>query len=93
MIEITQGISWTENIYPIVHGNYFAEIPLPNVPSNFTYKHAINPVPLDVNIYSNGDILVSYYFQIIDGVQHSNLTLGQTSGIVNWLKNILIKIN
>ena len=83
MIEITKGITWTGDIYPIVHGNYLAEIPIPNVPSNFTYIHATDPIPLDVNIYSNGDILVSYYFQIIDGNQHANLTLGQTSGIVN----------
>ena len=83
MIEITQGISCTGDVYPIVHGNYLAQIPFPNVPSNSTYKYARNPVPLDVNIYSNGDILVSYYFQVIDGVQHSTLSIGQTSGTVN----------
>ena len=56
---------------------------LPNLPSNFRYKYAQNPTTIDVNTFSDGNILITYYFQIADGFQNTNLTLGQTSGIVN----------
>ena len=58
-------------------------MPLPNLPSNFRYKYTQNPTTMDVNTFSDGNILITYYFQIADGYQHATLKLGQTSGIAN----------
>ena len=91
MIKRTKGISCTGDIFPIVHGNYFANMPLPNVPSNFTYKYTGNPTSIDVKTYSNGDILVSYKFQI--GVHSYYEWSGQTSGIVKWIRKFILHIN
>ena len=93
MIKRAKGISCTEDIFPIIHGNYFADISLPNVPSNFTYKHTQNPNSLDVQTYSNGDILVSYQFQIVVGAQNANNDNGLTSGIAKWIKQFILYIN
>ena len=101
-LKLYKWIGCTGDVYPIVHGNYLCEFPLPNVPSDFIYKHTRNPTVLDVNTYLNGDILVSYYFQIVIGTQNANLTLGQTSGIAKldyltgktlWAKEIYANNN
>ena len=93
MLRNTQWASCTGDVYPIVHGNYVTDVQLPNVPSTYYYKYARNPTTVDLNMYSNGDILITYYFQIVDGFQNtdnfqnSNSTYGQTSGVakINYL--------
>ena len=42
---------------------------------------------------TNGDILVSYQFQIVVGAQNANDDNGRTSGIVKWIKQFILYIN
>ena len=73
MLFKTNLVKWdqcTEDVFPIVHGNYYSKIDDSfSFQSEFEYCHAESFDLVDMNVYSNDDILITYRLIIVNGPQ------------------------
>ena len=90
--------TWKEDIYPINHGGYFTNWNEGKVTEEYEYWYLENIYLIDMNIYSNEDILLTYQASFINNplladiapVNNSVLVkIDSTTGTTIWAKEIL----
>ena len=56
--------SWNGDIFPIIHGEYYSSMNGFSQIEEYKYWHFENITMQGIDIYSNGDLLLTYYSQI-----------------------------
>ena len=56
--------NWSGDIYPIFHGQYYSSIDGSSLIEEYKYCHFENITIQGIDLYSNGDILLTYISQI-----------------------------
>ena len=65
-INISYWNEWSGDIYPIFHGYYISNWYGEGVTEEYSYCYLNNIALMDANLYSNEDLLFTYYSQIIN---------------------------
>ena len=72
--------NWSGNIYPIFHGQYYSSEDGSSLIEEYSYWHLENIAIKGIDIYSNGDLLLTYVSQISNNpLNNSNIPQGISS--------------
>ena len=93
--------SFTDNVFPFVHGNYYSFINSTTQLEEYKYCHVDNVIIIDMNIYPNDDLLISYYLSVVNGPIYSELQANisaivktdHTTGKTLWAKELYYNVN
>ena len=97
-IEYSKWQSWKGDIYPIFHGNYFSYLNSSISYDDYTYWHLDDIKLVNMNLYSNLDILFTYESKIINNPitevvvpqnYFSVVRIDSTLGKTIWAKEIV----
>ena len=95
--EFVRWDTWSGDVYPIFHGGYFSYWYENGVQEEYVYWHLGNIDLMDMDLYSNDDILFTYLSQIQHNpLIYENLPLNNSilvktdskNGVTIWAKEI-----
>ena len=104
MLKIKQANweNWSGDIYPIFHGQYYSNINGYSLIEEYKYCHIENIAIKGIDIYSNGDILLTYVSQIsnnplnnsdIPQSVNSLVRIDSRTGKTIWAKELINHFN
>ena len=102
LIKFAHWETWTGDTSPIVHGGYISNWYGQGVTDNYTYWHVESPVLFGINVYSNGDKLLSYKSKIVNNPftkfespfgSNFIVRIDKANGKTIWAKEILFNPN
>ena len=99
-VRISKWGNWTSNNIPVFHGSYVSNWRIDEVPDEYAYCHIDRVTLLENELYSNGDILLSYNtkvinnpLEIIDTKLNVNcfVKINYITGLTLWAKELIYR--
>ena len=90
--------NWNGDIYPIIHGQYYSSMDGSSLIEEYKYCHFENIIIQGIDIYSNGDLLLTYTSQILNNPLgnldipqniSSLVRMGSITGKTIWAKQLM----
>ena len=101
-INISYWNEWSGDIYPIFHGDYISNWYGEGVTEEYSYCYLNNTGLVDADLYSNEDLLFTYYSQIINNpvinkdippIINSLVKIESETGKTLWAKELMYFLN
>ena len=74
--------SWSGDIYPIFHGQYYSSMDGSSLIEEYKYCHFENITIQGIDVYSNGDLLLTYISQISNNPLNNSDIPSEVSSLV-----------